>query len=193
MSKTGLIWTVQSSIHHDVDESTSVCQHARDQKNSATCHDTIMKMIEPDDSPPHRGTAQSRQPAQGSAYSALTAWVMAIMSELAYMRFEEEDLSSLLALPAELGKAFGRCNLESEAQALERLLATRDNRDSRLLRAVLAAGAASSSLEHCLIPAPTPKASLPSAVPAMTMDMAVVSFRGTENLRDWGTNLRHSH
>ena len=182
---------VQSSSHHDVDESTSVCQQVRDQKSSATCHDTIMAMIDSDDSPTHRGTARSRQPAQGSGYSALTAWVMAIMSELAYMRFEEEDLTSLLALPAELGQAFGRCSSASETQALERQLATRDNRNSRLLRAVLSAGGF--ELVGTLSDSGTDTQGFVAVRRAGDeTDMTVVSFRGTENVRDWGTNLRHA-
>ena len=99
-----------------------------------------MVMVESYDEPDHERTARSRQTVQNLAYSGHTAWVMAIMSELAYMRFKEEELRALLALPAELGKAMGRPPSDSEAQALERLLATRDNRDFRLLRAVLAAG-----------------------------------------------------
>ena len=102
--------------------------------------DKIMIMVESHDNLDKQGTARPRQTIQNLGYSGHTAWVMAIMSELAYMRFEEEDLSSLLALPAELGKAVGRIHSDSKAQALERLLATQDNRDLRLLRTVLAAG-----------------------------------------------------
>ena len=97
-------------------------------------------MVESCDKPDKQGMARPRQPVQNLGYSGRMAWVMAIMSELADMRFKEEALSSLLVLPAELGKAIGRIHSDSEAQALERLLATRDNRDCRLLRAVLAVG-----------------------------------------------------
>ena len=116
---------------------------------------------------------------------------MAIMSELAYMRFDEEELSALLALPSELGRAVGRIPSGSEAQDLERLLATRDNRDRRLLRAVLAAGGFE------LIGALSDHGTDTQGFVAVRragddMDMAVVSFQGTDNVRDWETNLRHS-
>ena len=153
--------------------------------------DKIMVMIECDDEPDKQGTARPRQSVQNLAYSWLTAWVMAIMSELAYMRFEEEDLSSLHALPAELAKAVGRIPSESEAQALERLLATRDNRDFRLLRAVLASGGF--ELVGALYDHGTDTQGFVAVRRAGDeMGMAVVSFRGTENLQDWMTNLQYS-
>lgn len=128
---------------------------------------------------------------QHPAYSGHTAWVMAIMSELAYMRFEEEDQSSLLALPAELGMAVGRIRLDSEARALERLLATRDNRDNQLLRAVLGAGGF--ELVGVLSDPGTDTQGFVAARRACDeTDMAVVSLRGTANERDWLTNLRYS-
>ena len=116
---------------------------------------------------------------------------MAIMSEPAYMRFAEEDLRALLALPAELGKAFGRVRSDSEAQALERLLATRDNRDSRLLHAALAAGGFElvGTLSDC---GTDTQGFVAVRRVGDEMDTTVVSFRGTENVRDWETNLRHS-
>ena len=148
-------------------------------------------MVESYDKPDKQGTARSRRTVQNPAYRGHTAWVMAIMSELAYMRFEEEDLSSLLALPAELSKAVGLTPSDSEALALEALLATRDNRDNQLLRTVLAAG----GLE--LVGALSDPATDTQGFVAVRragdeMDIAVVSFRGTENVQDWMTNLRYS-
>ena len=113
------------------------------------------------------------------------------MSELAYMRFEEEELSALLALPAELGEAVGRIPSDSEAQDLKGLLATRDNRDLRLLRTVLAAGGF--ELVGALSDSGTGTQGFVAIRRAGDdMDMAVISFRGTDNVRDWETNLRHS-
>lgn len=153
--------------------------------------DKIMVMVECCDKPDKRGTVRPRQPVQSLGYSGHTAWVMAIMSELAYMRFEEEDLGSLLALAAELAKALGRIASDSDAQALEGLLATRDNRGNRLLRGVLAAGGF-----ELIGVLPDPGTDTQGFVAVRRvgdeMDMAVVSFRGTENVRDWETNLRYS-
>ena len=150
-----------------------------------------MVMIASDDRPGYQGMARFRQPGQGSAYNGLTAWVMAIMSELAYMRFGEEDVRALLALPTELAKAFGRCLSESEARDLEHLLATRDNRDFLLLRTVLAAGGFE-LLGVLSDPSTDTQGFVALRLSGAETDMAVVSFRGTENLRDWETNLRHS-
>ncbi len=151
----------------------------------------MMIMVESCDKPDKQGKALSRQPVQGLGYSSHTAWVMAIMSELAYMRFEGEDLPALLALPAELAKAVGRVYSDSDAQALEGLLATRDNQDFRLLRGVLAAGGF--ELAGALSDPGTDTQGFVAVRRAGDeMDMAVVSFRGTENVRDWETNLRYS-
>ena len=148
-------------------------------------------MIESDDELDELAADRLGQPVQGSGYSDWRAWVMAIMSELAYMRFEEEDLSRLLALAAELAEALGQFPPAPDAQALEQLLATRDNGDYRLLRAVLAAGGF--ELVGGLSDLGTDTQGFVAVRRAGDdMDMAVVSFRGTENLRDWETNLRHS-
>ena len=123
-------------------------------------------MVESCDNTERQGTGLPRQPVQKLGYSSHTAWVMAIMSGLAYMRFEEEALDTLLELPAELAKAVGRIRSDAEAQALEELLATRDNRDNRLLRDILAAGGFQ-LLVRCRTPAPTPRVSSPTAAPVM--------------------------
>ena len=153
--------------------------------------DKMVMMVESCEKLDKQGTAQSPQPAQNPRYSGHTAWVMAIMSELAYMRFGVEDLSALLALPAELGKAMGCPPSNSELQEIEGLLATRDNKDCRLLRAVLAAGGF--QLVGALSNHDTDTQGFVAARRVGDeMDMAVVSFRGTENEQDWKTNLRYS-
>ena len=147
----------------------------------------MVMMVEFRDKPDKQGTARPRQPVQHLAYGGHTAWVMAIMSELAYMRFKEEELSSLLALPPELGKAVGRIHSDSEVQALEALLATQDNRDNQLLRAVLAEGGF--ELVGALSdPGTDTQGFVAVRRVGDEMDMAVVSLRGTENEQDWKTN-----
>ena len=153
--------------------------------------DKMVKMVESRDMPDKPGTARSRRTVQGPAYCGHMAWVMAIMSELAYMRFEVEDPRALLALPVELGKAMGRPPSNSELQEIDGLLATRDNKDCRLLRAVLAVGG------FLLVGALSNHDTDTQGFVALrrvgdAMDMAVVSFRGTENEQDWKTNLRYS-
>ena len=125
-----------------------------------------MIMVESCDTPDKQGTARSRRAVEHPAYSGHTAWVMAIMSELAYMRFEDEDLGALLALPAELGKAMGRPPPTQNC---------RKSKDCCLPGTTGTAGcfkpcwrrAGSNWLECCPITTPTPRASSPSAAPAM--------------------------
>ena len=151
----------------------------------------MLMMVESYKKPVRQGTARPPQPLQYLAYSGHTAWIMAIMSELAYMRFQEEDLSALLALAAKLARAVGRIPSDSEAQALEALLATRDNVDNLLLQAVLAAGGFElvGALSN---PGTDTQGFVAVHRVGDAMDMAVVSFRGTENEQDWKTNLRYS-
>ncbi len=153
--------------------------------------DKVMIMVESCVRPDKQGMTRSRRAAQNRGYSGHMAWLTAIMSELAYMRFEEENLSSLLALPAELGKAVCRIPSDSELHEIEGLLSTRDNKDCRLLRAVLATGGFE------LVGALSDHGTNTQGFVAVRragdeMDMAVVSFRGTENEQDWKTNLRYS-
>ena len=153
--------------------------------------DKIVTMVESSDMPDKQGMARFRRTVQHPAYSRHTAWVMAIMSELAYMRFEEEDLSSLLALPTELGKAMARPSSNSELQEIEALLATRNNRENQLLCAVLAAGGF--ELVGVLSDPGTDTQGFVAVRRAGDeLDMAVVSFRGTETVQDWMTNLQYS-
>ena len=153
--------------------------------------DTIMIMVGSDDKQDCQAPVPSGRPRQGSGYSKRIAWITAIIAELAYMRFEEEDLDSLLALPAELGDAVGHDHSNSEGQELNQLLATRDNRHFRLLRAVLGAGGF--ELVGALSDSGTDTQGFVAVRRAGgDTDMAVVSFRGTENIRDWETNLQYS-
>ena len=76
-------------------------------------------------------------------------------------------------------------------QEIEGLLATRDNRENQLLRSVLAAGGF--ELVGALNDTGTDTQGFITVRRADDeMDMAVVSFRGTENEQDWKTNLRYS-
>ena len=153
--------------------------------------DKKVMMVESCEKPYKQGTARPRQPAQNPAYCGHTAWVMAIMSELAYVRFEVEELSALHALWAELGKAVGRIPLDCELQETEELLATRDNRNNQLRRAMLASGGF--ELVGALSDPGTDTQGFVAVRRASDeMDMAVVSFRGTENEQDWKTNLHCS-
>lgn len=51
-----------------------------------------------------RAFSTHKPPVRRAAYSDRTAWLMAILSELAYTRFDEEDENSILALAAELAE-----------------------------------------------------------------------------------------
>ena len=51
-----------------------------------------------------RAFSTHKPPVRRAAYSDRTAWLMAILSELAYARFDEEDENSILELAAELAE-----------------------------------------------------------------------------------------
>ena len=49
-----------------------------------------------------------RAPVKRAAYSDRTAWLMAVLSELAYMPFDQDDDSSILSLARELAELTNR-------------------------------------------------------------------------------------
>lgn len=75
-----------------------------------------------------------RPPVKRAAYSDRAAWLMAIMAELAYTRFDQEDDSSILTLARELAELTDREQIVERLRGLAALLgsareggATEDN------------------------------------------------------------------
>ena len=85
-----------------------------------------------------------RAPVKRAAYSDRTAWLMAVLSELAYTRFDQDDDSSILALARELAELTDRERIAERLRDLAAMLGATGcgSRvgDNALLRECLAAG-----------------------------------------------------
>ena len=128
-------------------------------------------------------------PAKRAAYSDRTAWLMAIFSELAYTRFDEENRGALLALAEELAQLSDRDAIAGKLVDFGNLAGARTDSNNEALRSVLEIGGF--KLRGVLFDADTDTQGFvavrqPDDVPGM----AVVSFRGTQQVRDWMTNLK---
>ena len=130
-----------------------------------------------------------KPPAKRAAYSDRTAWLMAILSELAYMQFDEEDRSRLLDLATELAELNDRVAIADKLMAVAGRLETVGGTGNERLRSILEIGGF--ELLGVLYDAQTDTQGF---VAVRRRDegpgMAVVSFRGTQQVRDWMTNLR---
>ena len=133
-----------------------------------------------------------RPPTKRAAYSDRAAWLMAIMAELAYTRFDQEDDSRILSLARELAELTDREQIVERLRGLAALLgsdreagATEDN---ALLRGALAAGGF--CLKGVLFNAATDTQGYIAVKRAdHGHGMAVLAFRGTQQVKDWMTNL----
>lgn len=128
-------------------------------------------------------------PTKRAAYSDRTAWLMAIMAELAYVQFDEDSQNALLSMAADLAALSDRDDI---AEKLKQLLSTidrRENTDNKILREVLAEGGF--TLKGVLFAAETDTQGFVAVKPATDTEtgMAVIAFRGTQQIRDWITNL----
>ncbi len=133
-----------------------------------------------------------RAPVKRAAYSDRTAWLMAVLSELAYTPFDEDDDSAILALARELAELTDRDRIAERLQGLATLLGVGGGQPAAggnaRLRAALATGGF--ELKGVLFDAGTDTQGYvavrrPDGVPGM----AVLAFRGTQQVKDWMTNL----
>ena len=132
-------------------------------------------------------------PVKRAAYSDRTAWLMAVLSELAYTRFDQDDESSILSLARELAEITDLDRIAERLRELGKMLGSFRPAsvadENALLRECLAAGGF--DLKGVLFDAKTDtqgyvavrrhKEGCPG--------MAVLAFRGTQQIRDWMTNL----
>ena len=114
---------------------------------------------------------------------------MAIFSELAYARFDEDDQSYIKMLASELA---GLSDQDAIAEKISDLL-TQVGKDegskNELLKSILAIGGF--ELRGVLFDAGTDTQGFVATRQSDdNQAMAVVSFRGTQQVRDWMTNLR---
>ena len=133
-----------------------------------------------------------RPPIKRAAYSDRSAWLMAIMAELAYTRFDQDDDSSILTLARELAELTDREQIVERLRGLAAMSgcareggATEDN---ALLRSALANGGF--RLKGVLFDAVTDTQGYVAVRrPGDGPGMAVLAFRGTQQVKDWMTNL----
>lgn len=133
-----------------------------------------------------------RAPVKRAAYSDRTAWLMAVLSELAYTRFDQDDDSSVLSLARDLAELRDG-DLVKRLQGLTAMLgAVRDAEprdDNALLREALGAGGF--ELKGVLFDAATDTQGYVAVRRSREghPGMAVLAFRGTQQVTDWMTNL----
>ena len=136
-----------------------------------------------------RAFSTHKPPVRRAAYSDRTAWLMAILSELAYARFDEEDENSILELAAELAELTDQEVIANKIASLVRRARTTADGSNELLRSVLSAGGF--DLKGVLFdPATDTQGFVATRQTNDGQAMAVVSFRGTQQVRDWMTNLQ---
>ena len=127
-------------------------------------------------------------PVRRAAYSDRTAWLMAIMSQLAYTRFDEEDEYALGELAEELAEISDSDGVAHKLQAFRKTMALRRGSANTTLRSVLEVGGF--ELRRVLYdPGTDTQGFVASRLGGPGPGMAVLSFRGTESTRDWMTNL----
>jgi triacylglycerol lipase len=127
-------------------------------------------------------------PIQRAAYSDRTAWLMAAMSELAYVKFESQDPNHLQALAADLAHMAGAENIESRLRRFREAVDAGDLEQTERLRAALSV--ADFQLA-CTFHHEDTEGFLAYQRPtSRSRGMSVLSFRGTTSKRDWLINLQ---
>ena len=129
-------------------------------------------------------------PVKRAAYSDRTAWLMAILAELAYTRFDQEDDSSLLSMAAELAELTDQEEIAERLKKLGQVLENRDNSENKILRGLLDAGGF--ELKGVLFDEKTDTQGYVAVrrdSSGAGLGMAVVVFRGTQQFLDWKTNM----
>lgn len=132
--------------------------------------------------------SKCRPPLRRAAYSDRTAWLMSILAELAYTRFDEEDESVLIDLAQELAGLGDPGDVARRLKDFKATIGCADRDGHVKLREILAAGGF--ELRGILFDAATDTQGFVAAHQTDgNCDMAVISFRGTQEAQDWMTNF----
>ncbi len=131
-------------------------------------------------------------PVKRAAYSDRVAWLMAILAELAYTPFDQEDNNLLLSLAQELAELTDQDKIAERLKNLAKLMNLTDRdpatEDNATLRGALNAGGF--ELKGVLF---DDRTDTQGYVAVRRSDdgrgMAVLVFRGTKQIKDWMTNL----
>ena len=134
-------------------------------------------------------------PVKRAAYSDRTAWIMAILAELAYTPFDEESEQTILSLAAELAKLTEQDKIAERLTAFQKILAginaaPGDEADkNKRLKAALEVGGFELAGNILHKPETDTQGFVTYRRDGNGTGMAVVCFRGTKQISDWMTNL----
>ena len=140
--------------------------------------------------------ASMKVPAKRAAYSDRTAWTMALLAELAYERFDEESDDILTGIVGELAALNSEADIKNRLMKFTKTLAgigrqnsTSENKN-KILKAALRAGGFELAKGR---PIHEPSTDTQAFVAVRREEggtgFAVLCFRGTQQLRDWVTNI----
>ena len=144
-----------------------------------------------------KALAAMKVPVKRAAYSDRTAWIMAILAELAYTPFDEESNQQILELAAELAELTDQEEIAERLTGLQRVLAglnpaSADEADrNKKLKTALAVGGFELAGGRVLHNAATDTQGFVACRRDDTgTGFAVICFRGTKQVKDWMTNLK---
>ena len=129
-------------------------------------------------------------PVKRAAYSDRTAWLMAVLAELAYTRFDQDDENAVLSLARDLAEITNQEEIAKRLRGLAIALHVGDATGSgnETLRQALAVGGF--TLKGVVFDAGTDTQGFVETRRTNNgLGMAVLAFRGTQQIRDWLTNL----
>lgn len=139
---------------------------------------------------------QMKIPVKRAAYSDRTAWIMAILADLAYTELDEESDSRILELAGVLAQLTDQDDIAKRLSGLQQYLADLklgavDGAPSnQALRAALDVGGFELAGGTPLFDADTDTQGFVACRRDNTgTGMAVICFRGTKQVKDWLTNI----
>jgi hypothetical protein len=136
-------------------------------------------------------------PVKRAAYSDRTAWIMALLAELAYEPLDEESDDKLLALAEELAKVTDKQEIADRLTSFRNTLArlaqskSDESASNERLKAALLVGGFELAGDRPLHSAATDTQGFVACKKRDEhgIGMAVIAFRGTKQVKDWMTNL----
>ena len=139
--------------------------------------------------------AEMSVPVKRAAYSDRTAWIMAILAELAYIPFDEESEQTILSLAAELAKLTAQDKIAERLTEFQKILAginpvpgTETGKNERL-KAALKVGGFELAGDVLHKPETDTQGFVAYRCDDKGTGMAVICFRGTKQIKDWMTNV----
>jgi hypothetical protein len=138
-------------------------------------------------------TVELRPPVQRAAYSDRIAWQMAIMAELAYVKFEPANDKLLESLAQELAEANGVSDIAAKLLTFRDILKTPDTKGEDKLKAALKAAEfelVGTFYNKSVDLMRNTEGFVAKKVGGGGRDFAVLSIRGTTTPQDWINNAK---